>query len=241
MGTSVLFSELQIAVHLFSKMKAFVAALSSLVAAASGEPQILANFGYAGYGGYAGLTYAGAPALTSGLTYATAPAVTTVAAAAPAIAAPALAAAPAFAPVAYGAINPYDYAGQIYPVAEPYIHQEIPAEEYVHTEIAAEPYIHTEVPAEPYIHAEVIAEPYIHQEPIAIAPVAIAAPAQLTYAAAPAQLTYAAAPSAAVQYGAVSPAAYGYGPASYNYAPSLAYNNYGAYPYGILPTAAALQ
>merc|ERR1712055_572723 len=124
MGTSVLFSELQIAVHLFSKMKAFVAALSSLVAAASGEPQILANFGYAGYGGYAGLgyagypgyathglTYAGAPALTSGLTYATAPAVTT-AAASPAIDAPALAAAPAFAPVAYGAINPYDYAGQ---------------------------------------------------------------------------------------------------------------------------------
>merc|ERR1712126_293058 len=176
MGTSVLFSELQIAVHLFPKMKAFVAALSSLVAAASGEPQLLGNLGYAGYGayagygGYAGLGYTGYPGYaTHGLTYSAAPAVTTVAAA-PALAAPAIAAQTFAAPIAYGAINPYDYAGQIYPAAEPYIHQEIPAEEYVHTEIAAEPYIHTEIAAEPYVHTEIEAEPYIHQEPIAVAP-----------------------------------------------------------------------
>merc|ERR1712168_1061294 len=112
MGISVVFSEHQIAVHLFSKMKAFVAA-------ASGEPQILANYGYglAGYGGYYG--YPGYA--THGLTYA-APAIQTVAAApAPAVTVAA---------------------------AEPYIHEEIPAEEYVHAEIAAEPYVHEEIPAE---------------------------------------------------------------------------------------------
>merc|ERR1711931_251741 len=183
MGISVVFSDHQIAVHLFSKMKAFVAVLSALVAAASGEPQILANYGYglAGYGGYYG--YPGYA--THGLTYA-APAIQTVAAA-PAPAVTVAAAAPAVVPtLAYNYINPYDYAGQVYPVAEPYIHEEIPAEEYVHTEIAAEPYVHEEIPAEeyvheeipaePYIHAEVAAEPYVHVEPIA-APVAVAAPA----------------------------------------------------------------
>merc|ERR1712168_1234557 len=136
MGISVVFSEHQIAVHLFSKMKAFVAVLSALVAAASGEPQILANYGY-GFPGYA----------THGLTYA-APAIQTVAAA-PAPADTVAAAAPAVVPtLAYNYINPYDYAGQVYPVAEPYIHEEIPAEEYVPTEIAAEPYVHEEIPAE---------------------------------------------------------------------------------------------
>merc|ERR1712168_822657 len=179
-----------IAVHLFPKMKAFVAALSSLVAAAP------------------------APALT-------------------------VAAAPAPA-LAYNYINPYDYAGQVYPVAEPYIHQEIPAEAYVHTEIAAEPYVHTEIPAEPYIHAEVLPEPYIHQEPVAV----VAAPAPLVAAAAPVtvaaapvqQVTYAQAP---VQYTqAIAPAnLYNYAPANLNFASGLAYN-YGAYPYGFLGAAA---
>merc|ERR1712227_362152 len=99
MGISVVFSEHQIAVHLFSKMKAFAAA---------------------------------APAVVPTL--------------------------------AYNYINPYDYAGQVYPVAEPYIHEEIPAEEYVHTEIAAEPYVHEEIPAEEYVHTGIAAEPYVHTE-----------------------------------------------------------------------------
>merc|ERR1712168_1036988 len=234
MGISVLFSELQIAVHLFPKMKAFVAALSSLVAAASGEPQILANtygYGLAGYGGYFG--YPGYA--THGLNYARGPIATVAAAPAPAVAA----AAPAPA-LAYNYINPYDYAGQVYPVAEPYIHQEIPAEEYVHTEIAAEPYVHEEIPAEPYIHTEVLPEPYIHQEPVAV----VAAPAPLVAAAAPVtvaaapvqQVTYAQAP---VQYTqAIAPASlYNYAPANLNFASGLAYN-YGAYPYGFLGAAA---
>merc|ERR1712168_943774 len=247
MGISVVFSDHQIAVHLFSKMKAFVAVLSALVAAASGEPQILANYGYglAGYGGYYG--YPGYA--THGLTYA-APAIQTVAAA-PAPAVTVAAAAPAVVPtLAYNCINPYDYAGQVYPVAEPYIHQEIPAEEYVHTEIAAEPYVHeeipaepyvhTEIPAEPYIHAEVLPEPYIHQEPVAV----VAAPAPLVAAAAPVtvaaapvqQVTYAQAP---IQYTqAIAPAnLYNYAPANLNFASGLAYN-YGAYPYGFLGAAA---
>ena len=92
------------------------------------------------------------------------------------------------APIA--AVNPYDYAGQVYPLAEPYIHQEVPAEEYQHVEIAAEPYVHQE-PAP---------VPYVHQEPApvaAIAPVAVAAPQQvISHAAAPAVATtaYATAP-----------------------------------------------
>merc|ERR1711973_1047413 len=91
-----------------------------------------------------------------------------------------------------------DYAGQVYPLAEPYVHEEIPAEEYahqeiaaeayvhedvaaeayvheeipaeeyVHSEIAAEPYVHSEIAAEPYVHAEIAAEPYVHQEPVAV-------------------------------------------------------------------------
>merc|ERR1712168_1083046 len=234
---SVVFSEHQIAVHLFSKMKAFVAVLSALVAAASGEPQILANYGYglAGYGGYYG--YPGYA--THGLTYA-APAIQTVAAA-PAPAVTVAAAAPAVVPtLAYNYINPYDYAGQVYPVAEPYIHQEIPAEPYVHTEIAAEPYVHTEIPAEPYIHAEVLPEPYIHQEPVAV----VAAPAPLVAAAAPVtvaaapvqQVTYAQAP---IQYTqSIAPAnLYNYAPANLNFASGLGYN-YGAYPYGFLGATA---
>merc|ERR1711973_492786 len=90
--------------------------------------------------------------------YAAAPAVTVAAAAAPAPVAV------AHAPIAYATVNPYDYAGQIYPVAEPYIHEEIPAEEYVHEDIAAEPYVHEEIAAEPYVHEEIPAEAYVHEE-----------------------------------------------------------------------------
>merc|ERR1712168_160315 len=139
MGHSLICSEQQIAVHFQSKMKAFVAALSSLAAAASGN---IIHPGLAPY------TYAHAPVTIAG-------------------AAPVLGAVPAFAPAALAYGSPYDYAGQVYPLAEPYIHQEVPAEAYAHQEIAAEPYVHQEVAAEPYVHAEIAAEPYIHQEPVA--------------------------------------------------------------------------
>jgi len=62
------------------------------------------------------------------------------------------------------------------PVAEPYVHVDIPAEEYVHVEPALEPAL------EPYVHVEVMAEPYM--EPVA--PVAPAAPAPLKLAPSPA-------------------------------------------------------
>merc|ERR1712126_194683 len=82
-------------------------------------------------------------------------------------------------------------------VAEPYVHEEIPAvdeeiaaEAYVHdvTGDVAEPYIHEEIPAEdveipaveeeiaaePYVHEDIAAEVYTHEEPVvpaAVAPV----------------------------------------------------------------------
>merc|ERR1712055_148987 len=59
----------------------------------------------------------------------------------------------------YGYAHPYDYAGQVYPAAEPYLHLEVPAEAYIHEEVAAEPYVHEEIAAEPYIHIEPIAAP----------------------------------------------------------------------------------
>merc|ERR1712198_765856 len=187
--------EPQIAVHSFSKMKAFVAVLSAMVAAASGTQLV-------SYAGYAPYTYNYGAVDPFGY-----------AAAAPAPVAV------AHAPIAYATVNPYDYAGQIYPVAEPYIHEEIPAEEYVHEEIAAEPYVHEEIAAEPYVHEEIPAEAYvheeipaeayvheetpaeayIHQEPIAVAPVAVAAPAPV--------VSYAAYNYAPAGYPFVAPAA----------------------------------
>merc|ERR1719295_671829 len=150
-------------------MKAFVAVLASLAvsAKADADAQILAhpglayNYGGLGWAGYNwghGLTYA-AP---GSVAVAAAPAATVAAApvahAAYTVAAPAL---------AYGhiAVNPYDYAGQIYP-----------AEEYVHEEIAAEPYVHEEIAAEPYVHEEIAAEPYVHIEPVHVEPVVAPAP-----------------------------------------------------------------
>merc|ERR1712018_735448 len=76
----------------------------------------------------------------------------------------------------YGVASQYDYAGQVYPAAVPYIHEEYAAEPYVHQEIAAEPYVHEEIAAEPYIDVQIPAEPYIHIEPVA-APLIAAAPA----------------------------------------------------------------
>merc|ERR1712121_509336 len=185
--------EPQIAVHSYSKMKAFVAALSSL-AAASGT-QILPAAGLAPF------AYAHAPAF-----------------------------APIPAALAYG--SPYDYAGQVYPLAEPYVHkeipaeeyvhEEIPAEEYVHTEVAAEPYVHEEVAAEPYVHAEIAAEPYVHQEPVVVAAAPVAAPAPLAYAPAP----LAAAPFAYAS-------AYAH-PAAYPY-------TYAGFPYNHVIPAAAVK
>merc|ERR1712112_629095 len=62
-------------------------------------------------------------------------------------------------------------------VAEPYVHEEIPAvdeeivaEAYVHdaTGDVAEPYVHEEIPAEdveiPAVEEEIAAEPYVHEE-----------------------------------------------------------------------------
>merc|ERR1712112_773900 len=113
-------------------MKAFVAVLSCLVAAAKAGNYAATGLGYAtgaiaapaalGYGAYG---YAGALA------------------------------APGY--LGYGVASPYDYAGQVYPAAEPYLHLEVPAEPYVHEEIAAEPYVHEEVAAEPYVHEEILA------------------------------------------------------------------------------------
>merc|ERR1711953_440531 len=50
----------------------------------------------------------------------------------------------------------------LYPAAEPYLHEEIAAEPYVDAQIAAEPYVHEEIAAEPYVHEEIAAEPYVH-------------------------------------------------------------------------------
>merc|ERR1712168_262055 len=74
-------------------------------------------------------------------------------------------------PVAYAAA-PVAYAN-LYPAAEPYVHEDIPAE----------PYVDAQIEAEPYVHEEIAAEPYIHQEPVEVAPVVAAAP--VAYAAAP--------------------------------------------------------
>merc|ERR1712240_372944 len=131
-----------------SKMKAFVAAVSSLLAVASGQVLTypgyypgLTGLTYPGYAGYAGLTYAGYPGYaTHGLTYA-APKLEDV---------PALAAS---APLTYAPINPYDYAGLVYPIAPAYVHDEIEAVPYVHEEIEAVPYVHEEIAAVPYVES----------------------------------------------------------------------------------------
>merc|ERR1712045_989629 len=144
------------------KMKAFVAVLS-LLAAVSAAPrdakQLVLNYGHAGHGLVAG-AYAYPHA------YATAPlAHATYAHPAPIVHAPI-------------AVNPYDFAGQVYPLAEPYIHEEVAAEAYVHEDIAAEPYVHADVVAEPYVHVDpayvhtvAAPVPYVHTVAAPAAPV----------------------------------------------------------------------
>merc|ERR1719342_1393872 len=100
------------------------------------------------------------------------------------------------APVAVEAAAEEEFAAEPYvhdatgDVAEPYVHEEIPAEDVeipaVEEEIAAEPYVHEEISAEvyehdatgdaaePYIHEDIAAEVYTHEEPVvpaAVAPV----------------------------------------------------------------------
>merc|ERR1719150_1281722 len=106
-------------------MKAFVAVLSLIAAVSAGNVSV--NVPAVAYAGY-GLPYAYAHQPLAYATYAHP------------------------APVAVATVNPYDYAGQVYPAAEPYIHSEVAAEPYVHEEIEAEPYVHEEIEAEPYVH-----------------------------------------------------------------------------------------
>ena len=67
----------------------------------------------------------------------------------------------------YNGATAYDYnndlAGQVYPLAEPYVDVQVAAEE---ENPAAELYIHEETAAEPYIHEEIAAEHYVHVEPL---------------------------------------------------------------------------
>merc|ERR1712076_164163 len=128
--------------------------------------------------------------------YASAPAIAPLAVAAPAIAAPAIAApayagraiaapaiaAPAIAggygyaagyghaiaPIGAGLPTPLDVAGQVYPAAEPYLH-DLNGEAYPE----AEPYVHDATG-----EGSPAAEPYLHIEPIAAIP-AIAHPAPI--------------------------------------------------------------
>merc|ERR1712226_1513928 len=120
---SVQLCEAQLAVHLTHKMKAFVAVAATIAAAEAGSIGLATP--WAGYN-YAGIA-AGAPA--------------PIAAAPAAWAAPAIAAAPAWAGAAIApaplAINPLGYAGQLYPAAEPYLH-DLAGEAYPE----AEAYVH---------------------------------------------------------------------------------------------------
>merc|ERR1711868_29734 len=73
----------------------------------------------------------------------------------------------AAAPVAgvYAGVDASVAYANLYPAAEPYVHEDIAAEAYVDAQIAAEP----------YVHEEIAAEAYVHQEPVEVAPVAVAA------------------------------------------------------------------
>merc|ERR1719357_945093 len=63
-----------------------------------------------------------------------------------------------------GTYDPSVAYSQLYPVAEPYVHEDIAAEAYVDEQIAAEPYVHEEIEAEPYVHEEIAPEAYVHVE-----------------------------------------------------------------------------
>merc|ERR1712087_1010570 len=55
-------------------------------------------------------------------------------------------------------------SSRAYPLAEPYVHEDIAAEAYVDAQIAAEPYVHEEIAAEEYVHEDIPAEAYVHEE-----------------------------------------------------------------------------
>merc|ERR1712066_587030 len=195
------------------KMKSFVAVLACLSAASAAvlPAGVVGSYAYPhayGYTAAAPVAYAGQP-----IAYNTAPA--------------------AVLGGVYGAAyDPSVAYANLYPAAEPYVHEDIAAEPYVHAEIPAEAYVHAGIPAEAYVDVQVPAEAYIHQEPIAVAaPVVAAAPAPVVnynYAAAPvAAYNYAAAPVAAYNYAAAAPAAYNY---NFGYAPV-------AYPQVVAQTA----
>merc|ERR1712076_4899 len=159
---------------------------------AAGGGRSLGPIGYAAGPAIAPLAIA-APAIAAPAI--AAPAYAGHAIAAPAIAAPAIAGGygyaagygHAIAPIGAGLPTPLDVAGQVYPAAEPYLHDATgegspAAEEYVHDASgdaggdespAAEPYIH-DATGEAYPAAE----PYLHIEPIAAIP-AIAHPAPI--------------------------------------------------------------
>merc|ERR1712080_265664 len=96
-------------------------------------------------------------------------------------------------------------------VAEPYVHEDIPA---VEEEIAAEPYVHdaTGDVAEAYTHEDIAAEVYTHEEPVvpAVAPV-----------------TYSVSPTAGVIPITAYAGVYAGHPLTYSYA---------AYPYAVYHT-----
>merc|ERR1712051_729961 len=96
------------------------------------------------------------------------------------------AAAPAVYGGAYaGVYDPSVAYANAYPLAEPYVHEEIAAEAYVDAQIEAEPYVHEEIAAEPYVDVQIPAEAYVHQEPIAVAAPVAYAQAPVAYAQAP--------------------------------------------------------
>merc|ERR1712066_325568 len=127
------------------KMKSFVAVLACLSAASAAvlPAGVVGSYAYPhayGYTAAAPVAYAGQP-----IAYNTAPA--------------------AVLGGVYGAAyDPSVAYANLYPVAEPYVHEDIAAEPYVDAQIEAEPYVHEEIAAEPYVHAEIPAEAYVHAE-----------------------------------------------------------------------------
>merc|ERR1712172_47309 len=58
----------------------------------------------------------------------------------------------------YAGVDPSVAYANLYPAAEPYVHEDIAAEAYVDAEIPAEQYVDVQVAAEPYIHQDIAAE-----------------------------------------------------------------------------------
>merc|ERR1712231_51431 len=119
-------------------LAASVSAKAAILAGAYGAHPLAAGYGYPhGYGYTAAAPIAHAAYAAAPVAYAHRPV--------------AYAAAPAHGLYAAAAYDPSVAYANLYPVAEPYIHEEIGAEAYVDAQIAAEPYIHEEIVAEPYV------------------------------------------------------------------------------------------